>query len=76
MYLNTKWILKLTLAAFVLLGVASVASAQVRIIQQSLLPPDEARDIHMKETAATGAYAPLLELLAAPFRATIISQLP
>ena len=30
----------------------------------------------MKEAAATGAYAPLLELLAAPFRATVISQLP
>jgi quinol monooxygenase YgiN len=30
----------------------------------------EARDAHMQEAAATGAYAPLLELLAAPFRAT------
>jgi hypothetical protein len=30
----------------------------------------------MKEVAATGAYAPLLELLAAPFRVTVISQLP
>jgi quinol monooxygenase YgiN len=36
----------------------------------------EARDAHMKEAAATGAYAPLLELLAAPFRVTVISQLP
>jgi quinol monooxygenase YgiN len=36
----------------------------------------QARDAHMQEAAATGAYAPLLELLAAPFRATIISQLP
>jgi quinol monooxygenase YgiN len=36
----------------------------------------EARDAHMKEAAATGAYTPLLELLAAPFRATVISQLP
>jgi quinol monooxygenase YgiN len=36
----------------------------------------EARDVHMKEAAATGAYAPLLELLAAPFRATVVSQLP
>jgi quinol monooxygenase YgiN len=36
----------------------------------------EARDAHMKEAAATDAYAPLLELLAAPFRATVISQLP
>ena len=36
----------------------------------------EARDAHMKEAAATGAYAPLLELLAAPFRVTVISRLP
>jgi quinol monooxygenase YgiN len=35
----------------------------------------EARDAHMEEAAATGAYAPLLELLAAPFRATVVSQL-
>ena len=36
----------------------------------------EARDAHMKEAATTGAYAPLLGLLAAPFRVTVISQLP
>jgi quinol monooxygenase YgiN len=36
----------------------------------------EARDAHMQESAATGAYAPLLEMLAAPFRATVIRQLP
>jgi hypothetical protein len=30
----------------------------------------------MKEAAATGSYAPPLELLAAPFRATVIGQLP
>lgn len=36
----------------------------------------EARDAHMKEAAATGAYPPLLGLLAAPFRVTVISQLP
>ena len=35
----------------------------------------EARDAHMQEAAATGAYAPLLELLASPFRATVIKQL-
>ena len=35
-----------------------------------------ARDAHMREAAAAGAYAPLLELLAVPFRATVISQLP
>lgn len=36
----------------------------------------EARQAHMEESAATGAYAPLLELVAAPFRATVIKQLP
>lgn len=32
----------------------------------------EAREAHMKETAATGMYAPLAEMLAAPFKATIV----
>jgi hypothetical protein len=36
----------------------------------------EARVAHMEESAATGAYAPLIELLAVPFRATVIRQLP
>ena len=36
----------------------------------------EAREAHMQESAATGAYAPLLDMLAAPFRATVIRQLP
>jgi quinol monooxygenase YgiN len=36
----------------------------------------EAREAHMQEAAATGVYAPLVELLAAPFRATVIRQLP
>lgn len=36
----------------------------------------EARAAHMEEAAATGAYEPLLEMLAAPFRATVIRQLP
>ena len=35
----------------------------------------EAREAHMKETAATGVYAPLAEMLAVPFRATIARQL-
>ena len=35
-----------------------------------------ARDAHLREAAAAGAYAPLLELLAVPFRATVIGQLP
>ncbi len=36
----------------------------------------QARDAHMKNAAATGVYAPLPELLAGPFRATVISQRP
>jgi quinol monooxygenase YgiN len=36
----------------------------------------EARAAHMEEAAATDAYEPLLEMLAAPFRATVIRQLP
>jgi quinol monooxygenase YgiN len=36
----------------------------------------EARDAHMRDAAATGTYAPVLELLAVPFRAMVISQLP
>lgn len=36
----------------------------------------EARVAHMQEAAATGIYTPLIEMLAAPFRATVIRQLP
>jgi quinol monooxygenase YgiN len=36
----------------------------------------EARQAHMVESATTGAYAPLLELVAAPIRATVIKRLP
>lgn len=36
----------------------------------------EARVAHMQEAMANGVYAPLGELLAAPFRATVIRQLP
>ena len=35
----------------------------------------EARQTHMQEAAATGAYTPLLAMLAAPFRVTVIRQL-
>ena len=35
----------------------------------------EAREAHMKAAAATGIYAPLKELLAEPFRVTIIKQM-
>ena len=36
----------------------------------------EARAVHMEEAAATGAYGPPIEMLAAPFRATVIRRLP
>lgn len=36
----------------------------------------EARDAAMKAAFASGAYAPLEAMLAAPFRATVIRQLP
>lgn len=36
----------------------------------------EARLVHMEEAAATGTYAPLLELLAAPPKATVVKPLP
>jgi len=36
----------------------------------------EAREVHLQESATTGAYAPLLEMLATPVRATVIRQLP
>ncbi len=36
----------------------------------------EVRATAMQEAMASGIYAPLGELLAAPFRATVISQLP
>jgi quinol monooxygenase YgiN len=35
----------------------------------------EAREAHMKETAASGMYAPLGEMLAAPFKVTLVRQL-
>ena len=36
----------------------------------------EARTAHLAEATAAGAYAPVLELLAGPFRATVIRRLP
>ena len=35
----------------------------------------EARQAHMQEAAGAGTYAPVLELLAAPFRVTLVRQL-
>ena len=36
----------------------------------------EARMAHMEASASTGIYAPLADMLAAPFRATVIRELP
>jgi quinol monooxygenase YgiN len=36
----------------------------------------EARAAHMQEAAVSGAYDPVIEMLAAPFRATVIRALP
>ena len=36
----------------------------------------EAREAHMQEVAVSGIYAPVAEMLAAPFRATVIKELP
>ena len=36
----------------------------------------EARTTHLEKTMAAGTYGPVLELLAAPFRAVVIRQLP
>ena len=36
----------------------------------------EARTTHLAEAMAAGAYGPVIELLAGPFRATVIRRLP
>jgi quinol monooxygenase YgiN len=36
----------------------------------------EARTSHLEKAMAAGAYGPVLELLAGPFRATVIRRLP
>jgi quinol monooxygenase YgiN len=36
----------------------------------------DARIAHMQESAATGVSEPVMDMLAAPIRATVISQLP
>ena len=47
-----------------------------RLIEIAEWESAEARAAHLEEAAASGAYAPLLELLAVPFRATVVKQLP
>ena len=46
-----------------------------RLIEIAEWESVEAREAHMKVAAASGIYAPLKELLAAPFKVTIIKQL-
>ena len=36
----------------------------------------EARTAHLSKAMATGAYGPVIEMLAGPFRATVIRRLP
>ena len=36
----------------------------------------EARTAHLEKAMAAGAYGPVLELLAGPFRATVVRRLP
>ena len=36
----------------------------------------EARTTHLEEAMAAGSYNPMLELLAGPFRATVVRHLP
>lgn len=36
----------------------------------------EARAAHMQESAATGVYKPVIDVLASPIRATVIRELP
>jgi hypothetical protein len=45
------------------------------LVEMAVWESSEARDAHMQEAAATGAYAPLLELLATPFRVTVMRPL-
>jgi quinol monooxygenase YgiN len=46
-----------------------------RLIEIAEWESVEAREAHMKAAAATGIYAPLKDLLAEPFKVTIIKQL-
>jgi quinol monooxygenase YgiN len=36
----------------------------------------EARTAHLEQAMAAGAYGPVIELLAGPFRATVVRRLP
>ena len=47
-----------------------------RLIEIAEWESVEAREKHMRASAAAGTYAPLVELLAAPFRATVIREVP
>ncbi len=47
-----------------------------RLIEIADWESSEAREVHLRAAAATGVFAPLADLLSAPFRATVLSQLP
>jgi len=47
-----------------------------RLIEIADWESAQARVTHMQESTGTGTYEPLLGMLAAPFRATVIRQLP
>jgi quinol monooxygenase YgiN len=46
-----------------------------RLIEIAEWESAEAREAHMQESAATGAYAPLIDVLAAPIRVTVTKEL-
>ena len=52
-----------------------VADDPDRLIEVAEWASVEARATHMQHAASTGAYAPLSELLAAPFRVTVMRRL-
>ena len=47
-----------------------------RLIEIAEWESAEARTAHMQESAKTGIYAPLVEMLAAPFRVSVLRLLP
>jgi quinol monooxygenase YgiN len=47
-----------------------------RILEIADWESAEAREAHLREAAAAGVFAPLADLLAAPFRATVVRRLP
>ena len=57
-------------------SIDAIAAASAVIGLEQLVVVKRSSRAALQQAAATGAYAPLLELLAAPVRATVISPLP